>query len=225
DRDDLEQEIVLKLIKTVEKYGDKPKSYLKVVARHRFYRYLRERYDERSRLAYFGVGKKGSTAEGLGETLDARMDASATLAIMPERLKQIGFKILDGEKLSKGDRNYWAKQKGRLRPMINCRSFANRLTGREKRRILRLHGEGIPTCKIARTMGRGRTTVMRVLASRQISRQSWLTKMELATKERDERIRHAYFVDGKTVSQIEREFHHSQKTVRKVIRSGAAGTV
>ncbi|GAI97912.1 unnamed protein product [marine sediment metagenome] len=49
--------------------------------------------------------------------------------------------------------------------------------------------------------------------------------MELAAKERDERIRHAYFVDGKTVSQIEREFHHRQKIVRKAIRSGAAGTV
>ncbi|GAJ02381.1 unnamed protein product, partial [marine sediment metagenome] len=141
---------------------------------------------------------------------------------LPERLIQIGYKIENGEKLSEADASYWARQKAKL----NCRRHTDHLSDREKRRILRLHSEGISMCKIARTMGRSHKAIMRVLAGRQpLSRRDWLTKMELAAKERDERIRHAYFVDGKTVSQIAREFHYGCHTIYRAIRSGAAGTV
>jgi len=36
--------------------------------------------------------------------------------------------------------------------------------------------------------------------------------------DRDERIRHAYFVEGKSIKQIAREFHHCRRTVRRAIR-------
>lgn len=38
--------------------------------------------------------------------------------------------------------------------------------------------------------------------------------------ERDERIRQAYFVEGKSIKQIAREFHHDKRLVRRAIRSG-----
>ena len=44
DRDDVEQEIVISLMETIEKYGDRGKSYLKVVARSRIYQYLHKKY-------------------------------------------------------------------------------------------------------------------------------------------------------------------------------------
>lgn len=228
DRDDVEQEIVISLMETIEKYGNKPKSYLKVVARNRFYEYLHKKYQERCKLADFIDGKKGATAGGLWEALhdgDARMDAIATLATLSERLKQIGYKILDGEKLSGADRKYWYTQMAKLRPKLNCRRYANRLSDWEKRRILKLNKGGMSIGKIARAMGRNRNAVRRVVDSQPLSRQDWLAKTKMAAKERDERIRHAYFVERKTVKQIAREFQHSHKTVRGAIYSGAAGTV
>ncbi|GAI75536.1 unnamed protein product, partial [marine sediment metagenome] len=135
--------------------------------------------------------------------------------------KRIGYAILDGEKLSEADQNYWVKQKAKL----NCRRYANRLSDRENRRILKLHSEGMSVSKIARTMGRNYNTVMRALHLQPLSRRDYLTKTELATKEMDERIRNAYFVDGKTIKQIERELRYSPPTITKAIRSGAAGTV
>jgi hypothetical protein len=37
--------------------------------------------------------------------------------------------------------------------------------------------------------------------------------------ERDERIRQAYFVEGKSIKRIVREFHHTKRTVHRAIRS------
>ncbi len=45
-------------------------------------------------------------------------------------------------------------------------------------------------------------------------------KSVMAAHERDERIRHAYFVEGKSIKQIAKEFHHSKQTVRAAIRGG-----
>lgn len=224
DQDDVEQEIVISLMQTVEKYGNKGKNYLWAVARNRIYEYLRRKYKEK-RLCYIHESDKGEMAGGTwvflhdGDT-DARLDAIATLATLPERLIQIGYKILNGEKLSEADQHYWIRQKARLRPKLNCRRYAIHLSDWEKRRILQLHREGVSMCKIARTMERSNKAVMRVLAGIQpLSRRNWLAKMEMVAKERDERIRHAYFVEGKGISQIAREFHHSSGTVQKAICS------
>lgn len=223
DRDDVEQEIVISLLQTVEKYGNKGGNYLKAVAWSRICGYLRTKYRQK-RLCYIHETEKGERAGGTWEFIhdgdaDARLDAMVILATLPERLIQIGNKILNEEKLSEADHSYWRRQKAKL----NCRRYANRLSDWEKRRILQLHREGMSMCKIARTMERSNKAVMRVLAgNRPLSRRNWLAKMERASKERDERIRHAYFVDGKSTRQIEREFHHGVVTVRKAI---AAGTV
>ncbi|MBA7557379.1 hypothetical protein ES705_50132 [subsurface metagenome] len=223
DQDDVEQEIVLSLMETIEKYGDKPKSYLEVVARCRVYNYFNKKYREEERLRYIFEDGKGEIIRGLWRALhyghdDARTDAIATLATLPERLIQIGHKIENGEKLSEADQHYWIRQKAKLRPKLNCRRYANRLSDREKRRILKLHSGGMSMCKIARTMGRSNKAVMRVLAGHQPqSHRDWLAKLEAAAKEEAKRIRHAYFVDRKGISKIMKEFHHGYGTVREAI--------
>jgi DNA-directed RNA polymerase specialized sigma24 family protein len=221
DRDDVEQEIVISLIGTLEKYGNKGENYLKAVARSRLYEYLRKKYKEREGLRFIFQSEKEEMVRGMWKFLhddDARLDAKATLATLPTRLIQIGYKILNEEKLSEADQHYWVRQKSKLRPKLNCRRYANRLSDWEKRRILHLHSEGASICKIARTLGRSNRAVMRVLAGSQpLTRDKWLAKMEMAAKERDELIRHAYFVDGKSITGIEREFHHGFQTVRTAI--------
>jgi len=48
-----------------------------------------------------------------------------------------------------------------------------------------------------------------------------LPATEMVKTEKTERIRRAYFLDGKSIKQISREFHHTRRTVRKAIRAGA----
>jgi len=222
DQDDVEQEIVIRLIQTVEKYGNKGKAYLKTVARYRIYAYYRAEY-QRKRLCYIDESEGGERAGGTLVFLrdgdgDARLDTNTTLATLPERLIQIGHKILNGEKLSESDQAYWRRQKAKL----NCRKYGNRLSDWEKKRILQLHRKGVSVCEIARTTGRANKTVKQLLVGRQGTqlRQNWLAKMETAAKERDERIRHAYFIKGKSLKEIEREFHHDWLTVREAIYPG-----
>jgi len=218
DRDDVEQVIVISLMQTIEKYGNKGKSYLWAVARHRICEYFNRNY-KRKRLFYIHESDKGEMVSGTwvflhdGDT-DARLDAMATLATLPERLIQIGYKILNGEKLSQADQHYRIKQKARLRPELK---YANHVSDWEGRRILQLYREDMCVHKIALTMERSDKTVLRVLAAHQLP-----SRRTLLAKERDERIRHAYLVDGKGVSRIRREFGYSNDTVYKAIR--AAGT-
>jgi DNA-binding NarL/FixJ family response regulator len=47
-----------------------------------------------------------------------------------------------------------------------------------------------------------------------------LPQPRMVKTERDERIRHAYFVEGKSIKQINRELHHDKRTVRKAIHQG-----
>ncbi len=43
--------------------------------------------------------------------------------------------------------------------------------------------------------------------------------------ERDERIRHAYFEEGKSIKQIARELHHDKRIIRRAIQREAVSTV
>jgi hypothetical protein len=227
DQDDMEQEIVISLIGTVEKYGNKGERYLEIVARNRVNHYLHGKYGQTKRLFFIHDSNWGEMVGARWDYIhdsraDARLDAMATLATLPTRLIQIGYKILNEEKLSEADQHYWVRQKAKLRPKLNCRRYANRLSDWEKRRVLQLHSKGMSVWKIARTLGRTPRAVTRVLAgSQSLTRDKWLAKMEMAAKERDELIRHAYFVDGKSITGIKREFHHGFQTVRRAIAASA----
>jgi RNA polymerase sigma factor (sigma-70 family) len=225
DRDDVEQEIVIHLIQAVEKYGVSSRSYLKRVARYRICDYLRKRYREREKLYYVSETDKGELVRGTwyllhNEDTDARLDAIATLTTLPKRLVEIGYKRLNGEKLTEKESDYCTKQLARLRPKLKCRRYGIQLSESERRRVLELHGKGVSMSKIARTMGRSNKAVMRILAGHQpLSRRDWLAKMKMAAKERDEQIRQAHFVEGRSINQIAKEFHCSRNTVRTAIAS------
>lgn len=170
DRDDVEQEIVIYLIETVEKYGIsiKSKNYLKAVAWSRICRYLRKRYQERKRLYYVFENDKGEVVREIWDLLhdddgEARLDAIATLATLPKRLIEIGYKKLNGEKLTDQESDYCTKQLARLRPKLKCRRYGIRLSDREKRQIVQLHGEGLSLNEIMRIMGRTNRAVKRCL--------------------------------------------------------------
>jgi len=218
DQDDVEQEIVISLLQTVKKYGNRGENYLRAVAWSRTCEYFTRTYKQKG-LRYIHESESGERAGGTwlfthDGNADARLDATAILGTLPERLIQIGHKMLNGEKLSEADQSYWRRQKAKL----NCRKYANRLSDWEKKRILRLHRGGMSMCKIARTMGRSNKAVMRVLAGHQPqSHRDWLAKLEAAAKEEAKRIRHAYFMDRKGISKIMKEFHHGYGTVREAI--------
>jgi RNA polymerase sigma factor (sigma-70 family) len=168
DRDDVEQEVVIHLIEAIEKYGERGKSYLKRVARYRICDYLRKRYREREKLYYVFENDKGEVVKEIWHLLhsddgDARLDAIATLAALPKRLIEIGYKKLNGEKLSDQESDYCTKQLARLRPKLKCRRYGIRLSDREKRQIVQLYREGLSVTEIMRIMGRSNRAVKRCL--------------------------------------------------------------
>jgi hypothetical protein len=225
DRDDVEQEIVLKLMRTVEKYGNqvgidvdnlssRGRNYLNKVAVNRRNDYF-ARKSKAWGLRHIEESDGGEWAGGTwlvshDGDLDARLDSIATLATLSERLIGIGHKILNGEKLSGADQAYRVKQLRKLLyPELNCR-----VSAWERKRILQLYREDMCVHKIAVAMGRTDRTILRVLGGRRLPlRRNWLPK------ERDERIRHAYFTEEKSIKQIAREFHHDRRTVRRAIKT------
>ena len=178
------------------------------------------KYKEKKKLYPIIETDKGEMVRKSWVTLhdgDSQLDATTMLATLPDRLIQIGYKLLDGEKLSEADHSYWTRQKAKL----GGRKYANRLSDEERRRILGLHRQGISMSSIAKRMGRTNKAIMQVLAKSQpLSRQEWLAEMKAKAKERDEQIRHAYLVDGKSVTQIAREFHYGKETVRTAVGRG-----
>ena len=77
------------------------------------------------------------------------------LATLPKRLVETGYDRLNGKKLNAADQGYWVRHKAKL----DCRKGGRQLSDWEKRRIVRLHGEGMSVYKIAKAMGRSTTTI------------------------------------------------------------------
>jgi DNA-directed RNA polymerase specialized sigma24 family protein len=222
ERDDIEQEVLISLLATIEKHGEKPKSYLELVARGAVCRYLRKKHHEAEIYQHILENGKGEIVQGTWEPLqddsdfDARLDAIITLASLPKRLIEIGYKRLNGEKLNNTERRYESRQRQRLRTKLKMNGY--HLSDQEKKQILQMHNKGMSTLKIARTLGREFHTVERVLGDKRRSRQEYLEQMRMAAKERDERIRYAYIVEGKSINQIVRELHVAKETVSRAIK-------
>jgi DNA-directed RNA polymerase specialized sigma24 family protein len=162
DRDDIEQEIIITLIKVSRKHnGDASAKLLKFCARCVVNRYWRKKYRERNRSRRLYESNRGEiVAEDWkfvsdDEDSDARLDAIATLATLPQRLVEIGYKRLNGERLSEADEWYWMRHKAKL----GCRKRGDQLSDWEKRRVVQLHNQGLSVSKIARTIGRSRKSI------------------------------------------------------------------
>jgi len=162
DRDDIEQEIVITLIKVSRQHnGDANPRLLNYCARCVVNRYWRRKYREHNRSRRLYESNRGEmVAEDWkfvsddGDT-DARLDALAMLAGLPQRLVEIGYKRLNGERLSEADEWYWMRHKAKL----DCRQRGDQLSEWEKRRVVQLHNQGLSVSKIASTMGRSRKSV------------------------------------------------------------------
>jgi len=161
DRDDVEQEIVITLKQVSDRHGEVEENYLWGVARNVIKHYWRKRYRQARRFCHLVESNKGEMVAETWEFIcgeddnEARLDAIATLATLPQRLVAIGYKRLNGERLSEADELYWMRHKAKL----DCRKRGDQLSEWEKRRVVQLHKEGLSVSKIAKTMGRGRKTV------------------------------------------------------------------
>ena len=161
DRDDVEQEIVITLKRVVDRHGEVEDNYLWGAGRNVVRHYWRKKYRQARRLCHLMESNRG---EIVAETWrfvsddgdnEARLDAIATLATLPKRLVEIGYKRLNGEELNTADEWYWMRHKAKL----DCRKRGDQLSEWEKRRVAQLHNQGLSVNKIAKTMGRGRRTI------------------------------------------------------------------
>jgi len=161
DRDDVEQEIVITLKRVIDRRGEVGENYLWGAARNVVRLYWRKRYRQARRFRHLIESNRGEmvaeTWKFVSDDGDAaaRLDALATLATLPQRLVEIGYKRLNGERLSEADEWYWMRHKRKL----DCRKRGDQLSEWEKRRVAQLHNQGLSVSKIAKTMGRGRRTI------------------------------------------------------------------
>jgi DNA-directed RNA polymerase specialized sigma24 family protein len=161
DRDDVEQEIIITLKRITDRRGEIAENYLWGAARNVVRHYWRKQYRQARRLRHLVESNRGEmvaeTWEFVSDEGDsaARLDAIAMLATLPQRLVEIGYKRLNGERLSEADELYWMRHKAKL----DCRKRGDQLSEWEKRRVMQLHNEGLSVSKIARAMSRGRKTV------------------------------------------------------------------
>jgi DNA-directed RNA polymerase specialized sigma24 family protein len=161
DRDDVEQEIVITLKRIIDKRGEVAENYLWGAARNVVRLYWRKRYRQARKLRHLMESNRGEMVAETWQFVyddgdnEARLDALATLATLPKRLVEIGYKRLNGEELNTADEWYWMRNKAKL----GCRKRSDQLSDWEKRRVAQLHKEGLSVSKIAKTMGRGRRTI------------------------------------------------------------------
>jgi len=157
----VEQEIVITLKRVTDRHGDMGEAYLWGAARNVVRLYWRKRYRQARRFRHLVESNRGEMVAGKWTFVsddgdnEARMDAKATLATLPERLVEIGYKRLNGEELNTADEWYWMRHKAKL----DCRKRGDQLSEWEKKRVMQLHNKGLSVSKIARTLGRGRKTV------------------------------------------------------------------
>ena len=150
DRDDVEQDIVIALMRVSQRCSDTP--YLWGVARKEVKRYWSKKCYQATKFLH--LYEDGNFASQNGD-IDARLDALATLLTLPERLVEIGYDRLNGKKLSAADQQYWVRHKTKL----NCRKNGREVSDWERRRIARLHDEGASVYQIMKATGRHRKTV------------------------------------------------------------------
>ena len=84
-----------------------------------------------------------------------------------------------------------------------------------------LKGQQIIEVKRENCHGRPRSTLL-VIAGAPVPEGKMVKTENKVKTERTERIRQAYFVEGKSIKGIAREYHHDKRTVRRAIRASPA---
>ena len=150
DRDDVEQDIVIALMRVIQRNANS--AYLWGVARKEVKRYWCKKCYREGKFRCFYEGEDFASQDG---DSDALLDAVAMLITLPKRLVEIGYKRLNGGKLGAADQRYWIRHKAKL----DCRKNGREVSDWEKRRIARLHDKGLSVYQITKATGRHRTTV------------------------------------------------------------------
>ena len=157
DRDDVEQDIIISLMRVKQRNDNL--AYLWGVARNEVRKYRFKKWHEGQKFCCFD-DKMIITYQGGND--DARLDAIAILATLPERLVRIGYNRLNGKRLSQADRKYWERQRGKL----GLGHTAKEISDQEKRQILRLYDKGYSVYEIRKTTGRCYETIQRAINKR-----------------------------------------------------------
>jgi DNA-directed RNA polymerase specialized sigma24 family protein len=165
DRDDVEMDIILKLKSVWDKRnGDITPAFLWFVGRCMIADYWKRKGRERRRTARIFDGKYGEMASHSWEYIsqstdtDNELDTRAVLNNLPERLKRIGELLVNGERLNHADKSYLSRQRTKL-----LQDYNYSVGDTEAERIMRLWEKGLSRTKIAKTLGRSRTTISKYL--------------------------------------------------------------
>ena len=156
DRDDVEQDILIALLRVSQKR--KETAYLWGVAKKEIKRYWHRKLYRQGKFRPFYQDEDYASDEGDN---DARLDALAVLDALPKRLVEIGYDRLNDRKLNAADQQYWIRHKATL----NCRRNGREVSDEERKRIARLHDKGYSVYAIMRATGRHRKTVSLCLAA------------------------------------------------------------
>ena len=169
--------------------------------------------------------------------LDARLDARRTLQRLPKRLVKIGYKKYAGIPLEKKEKRLLKNwQEGHRMPFHWERDHL------DKRilELLRKSPKGLTRSDLSmrlqvyvREVNRyldqliKRQQVIAVKRERSTRGRQWtplffmagaeIPEVRNVARERDERIRQAYFVEGWSIRRIIRELHHDKRTIHRAI--------
>ena len=164
DRDDLEQEIIIAIMQVIGR-GKSDEGYLWGVAKKQVKRYWRKKGQEREKLCPLYIDNADDEDDSWEiptpsnePDIDSWLDAIAILATLPKRLLEIGYKRLDGEKLSPTETKYCSKYKKKL-----GYATTRYLSDLDKKRIKRLYSEGLTVHTIAKMTGFSSTAVRKYL--------------------------------------------------------------
>ncbi len=167
DRDDIEMDIILKL-KTVsdKRNGEITPASLWFVGRCMIADYWKRKYREKRRFArIFEVDKGEIVADRQrwhyithSSDTDTALDTRAIINALPDRLKRIGERLVNGERLNTADKCYLSRQRAKL-----IEDYSYQVGDTEAERIRRLWEQGLSRCKIARVLGRSHTTISKYL--------------------------------------------------------------
>lgn len=219
DRDDVEQKIVVDLIEVKKRVT--AERYLWKTARHMVGHYWQEKYSRLEKSCYMTETNRGEITDREWQYLsapdgtDARLDAIAVLSTLPPRMIEIGLKKLNGEPLTNAERLYRQKRRNKLKPDHS----GGRISEHEKLKIIELNRKGLNNEELVRVTGRSVFSVKSILKEAGLS-SPYPAQAERARAEKEELVRRAYFIEGKSISQIATETHTWRKTIREVVKAG-----
>jgi hypothetical protein len=118
-------DIILKLKEVSDKHDGDLSALLWHYARAKIADYWKRKEREKRRYARIHTGDKGEMVSDNWEYISCNPDAGteldtkAILKTLPERLVNIGIKLVNGDRLNVADKSYLSRQRASIKPVIN----------------------------------------------------------------------------------------------------------